>query len=152
MRSLAFAFWLLVSTAAAAQAAVPRRLLSTPEEQRLDAAAFVDFDRGITERLADVQSVVVVLSGRVAYQYHRDGNPEALRDMQSVAKTALVALVGTALRQGHIASLDRQVVDLLPELRPINADSRTQTITLRHLLTMTAGFAGDDATGLRPRA
>ena len=150
MRSLAFAFWLLVSTAAAAQTAVPWRLLSTPEEQRLDAAAFVDFDRGIAERLADVQSVVVVLSGRVAYQYHRDGNPEALRDMQSVAKTALVALVGTALRQGHIASLDRQVVDLLPELRPINADPRTQAITLRHLLTMTAGFAVDDATGTAP--
>jgi CubicO group peptidase (beta-lactamase class C family) len=150
MRSLAFAFWLLVSTAAAAQTAVPWRLLSTPEEQRLDAAAFVDFDRGITERLADVQSVVVVLSGRVAYQYHRDGNPEALRDMQSVAKTALVALVGTAIRQGQIASLDRQVVDLLPELRPINADPRTQAITLRHLLTMTAGFAVDDATGTAP--
>ena len=150
MRSLAFAFWLLVSTAAAAQTAFPWRLLSTPEEQRLDAAAFVDFDRGITERLPDVQSVVVVLSGRVAYQYHRDGNPEALRDMQSVAKTALVALVGTALRQGHIASLDRQVVDLLPELRPINADPRTQAITLRHLLTMTAGFAVDDATGTAP--
>jgi CubicO group peptidase (beta-lactamase class C family) len=150
MRSLAFAFWLLVSTAAAAQTAVPWRLLSTPEEQRLDAAAFVDFDRGIAERLADVQSVVVVLSGRVAYQYHRDGNPEALRDMQSVAKTALVALVGTALRQGQIASLDRQVVDLLPELRPINADPRTQAITLRHLLTMTAGFAVDDATGTAP--
>ena len=150
MRSLAFAFWLLVSTAAAAQTAVPWRLLSTPEEQRLDAAAFVDFDRGIAERLADVQSVVVVLSGRVAYQYHRDGNPEALRDMQSVAKTALVALVGTAIRQGHIASLDRQVVDLLPELRPINADPRTQAITLRHLLTMTAGFAVDDATGTAP--
>ena len=150
MRSLAFAFWLLVSTAAAAQTAVPWRLLSTPEEQRLDAAAFVDFDRGIAERLADVQSVVVVLSGRVAYQYHRDGNPEALRDMQSVAKTALVALVGTALRQGHIDSLDRQVVDLLPELRPINADPRTQAITLRHLLTMTAGFAVDDATGTAP--
>ena len=150
MRSLAFAFWLLVSTATAAQTAFPWRLLSTPEEQRLDAAAFVDFDRGITERLPDVQSVVVVLSGRVAYQYHRDGNPEALRDMQSVAKTALVALVGTALRQGHIASLDRQVVDLLPELRPINADPRTQAITLRHLLTMTAGFAVDDATGTAP--
>ena len=150
MRSLAFAFWLLVSTAVAAQTAAPWRLSSTPEEQRLDAAAFVDFDRGIAERLADVQSVVVVLSGRVAYQYHRDGNPEALRDMQSVAKTALVALVGIALRQGHIDSLDRQVVDLLPELRPINADPRTQAITLRHLLTMTAGFAVDDATGTAP--
>ncbi len=150
MRSLAFAFWLLVSTAATAQTPAPWRPSSTPEEQRLDAAAFVDFDRGITERLADIQSVVVVLSGRVAYQYHRDGNPEALRDMQSVAKTALVALVGAALHQGHIGSLDRRIVDLLPELRSINADPRTQTITLRHLLTMTAGFAVDDVTGTAP--
>ncbi len=149
MRSLAFACSLIVSTAAAAQTAVPWRS-STPEEQRLDAVAFVEFDRGIAERLADIQSVVVVLQGRVAYQYHRDGNPEALRDIQSVTKTALVALVGTALRQGHIASLDRPVVDMLPELRPINADPRTQAITLRHLLTMTAGFAVNDVAGTAP--
>lgn len=149
MRSLAFAICLLVSTAVAAQTAAPWRP-STSEEQRRDAAAFVDFDAGIAERLPDIQSVVVVLQGRVAYEFHRDGDPEALRDMQSVAKTALVALVGSALRQGHIASLDRPFVDLLPELRPTNADSRTHAITLRHLLSMTAGFAVDDTAGTAP--
>jgi CubicO group peptidase (beta-lactamase class C family) len=147
MRPLVFACCLLISAAAAAQPAVPWRA-STPEEQRLDAVAFADFDRGIGERLTDVQSVVVVLHGRVAYEYHRDGNPEALRGTQSVAKTALVALVGTALRQGEIDSLDRPVVDWLPELRPINADPRARTITLRHLLSMTAGYAVNDAAGI----
>ncbi len=149
MRSLTFAFNLLVSTAAAAQTAFPWHP-STPEEQRMDATAFVEFDRRIAERLEDIQSVVVVLQGRVAYEYHRDGNPEALRATQSVSKTALVALVGTALHQGQITSLDLPVVDLLPELRSINADPRAQEITLRHLLTMTAGFAVNDAAGTAP--
>jgi hypothetical protein len=63
MRSLAFAFCLLVSTAAAAQTAAPWRP-STPEEQRLDAAAFVDFDPGSAERLTDIQSLDMMVAAQ----------------------------------------------------------------------------------------
>ena len=146
MRAFVLAFCLLAGAAGAAQPVAPWRA-STPEEQRLDAAAFEGFDQGIGERLTDIQSVVVILNGRTAYQYHRDGNPEALRDTQSVAKSALAALLGVALRQGHIASLDRPVVELVPQWRPLNTDPRAQTITLHHLLTMTAGFEVNDAAG-----
>lgn len=147
MRPLILALCLLAGAAGAAQPVAPWRA-STPEEQRLDAAAFEGFDQGIGDRLTDIQSVVVVLEGRTAYQYHRDGNPEALRDTQSVAKSALAALVGIALRQGHIASLDRPVVELVPEWRSLNADPRTQAITLQHLLAMTAGFDVSDEAGI----
>ena len=41
----------------------------------------------IEAHLADVQGVVVVLQGRTAFQYHRNGNPETLHDTQSVAKS-----------------------------------------------------------------
>jgi CubicO group peptidase (beta-lactamase class C family) len=140
------AFCLLAGAAGAAQPVAAWRA-STPEEQRLDSAAFEGFDQSIGERLTDIQSVVVVLKGRLAYQYHRDGNPEALRDTQSVAKSALAALLGIALRQGHIASLDRPVVELVPEWRPLNANPQAQTITLHHLLAMTAGFEVNDAAG-----
>jgi len=146
MRALVLASCLLAGITAAAQPVTAWRE-STPEEQRLDAAAFGGFDEGIGGRLPDIQSVVVVLQGRTVYQYHRDGNPETLRDTQSVAKSALAALVGTALRQGHIASLDRPVVELVPEWRALNPDPRAQGITLQHLLAMTAGFAVDDVTG-----
>jgi CubicO group peptidase (beta-lactamase class C family) len=146
MRPFVLAFCLLAGAAGAAQPVAPWRA-STPEEQRLDASAFEGFDQGIGERLTDIQSVVVVLKGRTAYQYYRDGNPEALRDTQSVAKSALSALLGIALRQGHIGSLDRPVVELVPEWRPLNADPRAQTITLHHLLAMTAGFEVNDAAG-----
>src|SRR5205085_2361551 len=71
-----------------------------------------------------------------------------LRDTQSVAKSALSALVGIALRQGRIGSLDAAVVELMPEWRALNADPRAQAITLRHLLSMTAGFAVNDPGGM----
>lgn len=133
--------------ATAADPACSWRAASTPEEQRLDAQAFEGLDRVIGERLPDVQSVVVVLQGRTAYQYYRDGDPAALRDVQSVAKSALAALVGSALRQGRLASLDQPVLDLVPDWRALNADARAQSITLRHLLSMTAGFEVNDTQG-----
>lgn len=126
---------------------VPSWRDATPDEARLDAIAFDGFDAGIASGFGDVQSLVVVLQGRTAYQYHRDGNPDALRDTQSVTKSALALLVGTALRQGQIASLERPVHELMPPWQALNADPRAAAITLRHLLSMTAGFAIDDAAG-----
>ena len=121
----------------------PRR----SQEERLDSAAFEDLDQEIAGSLTDIQSVAVAVQGRVVYQYHRDRNPDALRDTQSVAKSALAALVGIALRQGRIGSLDRPVVELMPQWRTLSPDVRAQAITLRHLLAMTAGFEVHDATG-----
>lgn len=120
---------------------------STPEEQRLDAAAFEDFDKDIAENLSDVQSVVVVLQGRTVYEYYRDGNPDALRDTQSVTKSALAVLVGTALQQRKLASLDQPVIELMPEWKSLNPDPRAQAITLRHMLAMTPGFEANDSSG-----
>lgn len=146
MRAFLLSICLLAGTVGSAQPAASWRA-STIEEQRLDAIAFEGFDEGIGDRLPDIQSVVVVLRGRTAYQFHRDGNPEALRDLQSVAKSALAALVGIALREGHLASLERPVVELVPEWAALNVDPRTKTITLQHLLAMTAGFTVNDAGG-----
>lgn len=149
MRAFVFLFCLLAGAVNAAEPVAAWRA-STAEEQRLDAAAFEGFDAGIRERFPDVQSVVVVLQGRTVYRFDRHGDPEALRDTQSVAKSALAALVGAALRQGHLASLDQPVVELMPQWQSLNADPRAQAITLQHLLTMTAGFAVDDPQGTAP--
>ncbi|NVM93131.1 CubicO group peptidase (beta-lactamase class C family) [Variovorax sp. SG517] len=143
-----FIVWLcsMVASTAFAQALPPWRA-STPEEQRLDAVAFENIDKDIEQKLGDVQSLVVVLEGRTVHEYYRDGDPNALRDTQSVTKSALALLVGTALRRGQLSSLELSVVELMPEWRALNSDPRAQTITLRHLMAMTAGFAVDDRSG-----
>src|SRR3990167_875442 len=88
-------------------------------EHALDAAAFTGVDQAIIDSLPDVQSVVVVLKGRVVHEFYRDGAPDKLRDVQSVAKSALTSLVGIAIGQGRIASLDQPVVALVPEWAPL---------------------------------
>jgi CubicO group peptidase (beta-lactamase class C family) len=121
--------------------------VSSPEERARDAEAFGGIDQAITESLPDVQSVAVVLKGRLVHEYYRDGAPDRLRDVQSVAKSALTSLVGIAIAQGRIASLDQPVVALVPEWAPLNSDPRAAAITVRHLVTMTAGFDVNDAAG-----
>lgn len=122
---------------------------ASPQEQALDATAFEATGRILAEQLTDIQSVVVLLGGRVAYAFHRDGAPDTLRDLQSVEKSALSALVGIALRQGHFAGLDQPVLQLVPEWAPLNRDPRAAAITLHHLLTMSAGFDVEGPTGRR---
>lgn len=139
--------WLPLLALLAPALGVAQWRVATPAEQALDAEAFRGMDQAIAERFADVQAAVVLLKGRVVYAYHRDGQPDTLHDVQSVAKSALSALVGVALGQGRIAGLDQPVLALMPEWAPLNADPRAAAITLRHLLTMTAGFAVDDPTG-----
>lgn len=143
---LSFSLALLAATSAFAQTPLTWRD-STPDEQRLDAASFEGFDKGISEGMADVQGVVVVLQGRTVYQYHRNGNPDTLHDTQSVTKSALAVLVGMALKQGQITSLDQRVLELMPQWQTLNADPRAQDITLRHLLSMTSGFTVQDTAG-----
>lgn len=110
------------------------------QERQADAEAFATVQQALTERLTDIDSVAVVLRGRIAYEFYRDGAPDRLRDVQSVEKSALSALAGIALAQGHLRSLDQPVVAVVPEWAALNADPRSREITLRHLLTMTPGF------------
>lgn len=128
---------------------------ASPAEKAEDAQAFAEVQQALEQRLTDVESVVVAGRGRVLYEFHRDGEPGRLRNVQSVEKSALSALVGIALAQGHLAGLDQAVLALMPEWAPLNADPRTRDITLRHLLTLTAGFDLGNAvsnTGKQPPA
>lgn len=135
-----------------APAAHAQFLPATPAQQAQDAQAFEAIGPLLAGRLTDIQSLVVVLGGRVVYEFHRDGKPDTLRNVQSVEKSALSALYGTALAQGRIASLDQPVVELMPEWRGLNADPRAAAITLRHLLTFTAGFEVNDPRGITGRS
>ena len=131
-----------------AHGAVRAQLRTVPAaEQALDRAAFQGAERELAERLTDVQSVVVLVRGRVAFEFYRDGAPGKLREIQSVRKSALSLLVGAAIGQGKLA-LDQPVLALMPEWAPLNRDPRAAAITVRHLLSFTAGFEFNDPAGI----
>ncbi len=57
----------------------------------------------------------------------------------SVAKSVLSALVGVAIADGHVGSVEDSLTAYLPELA--QRDPRLAQIRLRHLLTMSSGLA-----------
>ena len=55
-----------------------------------------------------------------------------------MAKSFASALVGIAIDEGHIKSVDEPITNYIPEL--LERDERFKKITIRDLLTMSSGI------------
>jgi CubicO group peptidase (beta-lactamase class C family) len=89
----------------------------------------------------DLHSLLMVRHGRlIVERYFGGSHPQDAWNVKSVTKSMLSALVGIALERGYIRSLDQPVLDFFPEYRDEVTDPPKQQITLRHLLTMSAGL------------
>ena len=118
---------------------------STPEKQGMDSARLMIADEFIRERLPDAFSLLVVKNGYLVFeQYYSWGSQYRQSVVHSVTKSVTSALIGIALEKGYLKSLDQKLVEFFPEYVTDDQDPRKKEITLRHLLTMSAGFAWDD--------
>lgn len=66
-------------------------------------------------------------------------NRDTLHDMRSVTKSIVAVAVLIAHSQGKIKSLDQPIFDFFPEFSRY-ADADKKNITVKHVLTMTAGL------------
>jgi CubicO group peptidase (beta-lactamase class C family) len=89
-------------------------------------------------------SFLVLRDGVLVYEWYGDGiNRETLQTSFSVAKSFLSTLIGIAIDDGSIGSIDDPITDYVPEL--LERDPRFGEITLRHLITMSSGLAYEEA-------
>ena len=82
-------------------------------------------------------------------QYFQGHTPSALSQSFSVTKSFTSALVGKVIAGGLIKSVDQPVSDFIPEL----AGRGFETVTIKHLLTMTSGSSyveSDNPFGVHP--
>jgi CubicO group peptidase (beta-lactamase class C family) len=101
---------------------------------------FADNDATLAEHYPTLRALVVARGNCVVFEYYRkDINAETLSPVYSVAKSALDILVGIAIDRGYLR-LDQKLSELLPETVDDDVDPRVRQVTIRDLLTMTAGF------------
>ncbi|KIG10610.1 beta-lactamase [Caballeronia concitans] len=106
--------------------------------------AFTALRHALEAEGSAVRTFVVLRDGQLAFEHYRhDSSPETLENINSATKSVVGLAVGIALGEGLLPSLDAPICDFIDAARNPALDDRVRSITLRHLLNMTAGFEWD---------
>jgi CubicO group peptidase (beta-lactamase class C family) len=94
--------------------------------------------------LTEMKSIafLIIRNDTLYYEEYWDGYGKgSYSNSFSMAKSYIGTLVGIALREGKIKSLDQPVRDYIPEFN----EGENKKITIRHLLMMSGGLNWDEA-------
>jgi CubicO group peptidase (beta-lactamase class C family) len=99
-----------------------------------------------------IEGILIVKDGRLVFEEYFDGIAHPTYGDQpvsygrltkhclsSVTKSVTATLLGIAIDRGFAASADEKALDLFPEMADLNVGPKSG-ITLRHLVTMSAGL------------
>lgn len=99
------------------------------------------YDRIDFMALDRVTGLLVLKDGEIAFEDYEMGNTASTRWMSmSMAKTITSSLMGAAIRDGFIKSIDDQVTTYLPSL----VGSAYDGVSIRNLLQMASGVKWDE--------
>jgi CubicO group peptidase (beta-lactamase class C family) len=114
---------------------------SPPEAQGMDSEKLLRVIPFIIENLPEIQSLLVVRGGYIVFEnYYGLGMPDRQKTVHSVTKSVTATLFGIAKDRGLIEDLNLTLPEFFPEYFDVTTDPRKKTISLKHLLTMTAGL------------
>ena len=94
----------------------------------------------------DTSAFLVIRDDTLLYEGYFNGyDRTSTQTSFSVAKSFVSALVGIAIQEGHIGSVDDPIIEYIPELKGPGMEE----ITIRHLLTMSSGlkYSGEGGGG-----
>ena len=117
-----------------------------PAQRAAYERAFASLPTQIAAQSPDVQSLAVLHRGALAFEFYRPGvTADSLQDVQSVTKSVLALLFGCAMADGLVRGPNELVALRLPDLLRQGGDNiRLQKLRFAHLLTMTAGWPGEE--------
>lgn len=134
--------------------------VASPRDAGLDEVALVQLTEAIRSgEIRNTHAVVIEHSGRLVYEEYfagkdeRWGDPlghvvfhrETLHDLRSVTKSVTSALLGIALGGDYEAALETPITQYFPDLNG-RFGKGVEAVTLRHVLTMTAGLEWNEMT------
>src|SRR5262245_64953808 len=149
----------VIALAACAQPAPPPPppvVVDTTQPWTIADPAQAGMDAGLLGRAAADASAIprfrallVARNGMpVLARYFAGAGPDTRFDVRSVTKSVVSTLVGIALAEGRLASLDATVGDYLGA--PYVLDAADSAVTVRQLVTMSSGYAWNDDVDYNP--
>ena len=118
--------------------------VSTPEAEGLDPLLVAEMYYNAAH-METLRGLLVIKNGRlIAEGYFNDGSIEQTARLQSVTKSFTSALVGIALEQGLLTSVDQKMLGFFPEIVDMITDPRKEEITIRQMLQMRAGYPWEE--------
>jgi CubicO group peptidase (beta-lactamase class C family) len=129
---------------------------SSPEEQGMNPGLLSAMLDHIEQTGAHIHSIVVVRNGYMVLDEHffyenapycawRSRAYNAPHPVCSCTKNVISILIGIAIDQGYIQSVDQPLLSFFPGRTVEELTDNKRALTLEHLLTMSAGFRCGDA-------
>jgi len=105
----------------------------------------------LREDIKNIHSILLVKNGKLIFEEYFYGYDRDTRHMlASVTKSVTSILVGIAIDKQMIGSVNEKVYEFFPEYKGTRWIDQKYDITLKHVLTMTAGLDWDEITNLHP--
>jgi len=111
-----------------------------PENQLISDKILVDRLIWLHESTTLTSFIIAQNDTIVFEKYYNGFDQTQSTNIQSVTKSVISALVGIAIREGYIKGVDQKLSEFFPAYFPREDDPLKNDLTLRHLLTMSAGF------------
>ncbi len=95
----------------------------------------------IQNEYTNFAGMVILKDEEIVYeQYFNDHTQNDTFHIFSATKSVISILIGIAIDKGYIKSVDQKVLEFFPNYTLKRGEKTLQTVTLKHLLTMTAPF------------
>ncbi len=128
--------------------------VAAPDSVGIDSAALCPMAKWLNDsKESNVHAVLVVRHGTLVFEHYLSGSdeawghpigniafgPQVRHDERSVTKSIIALLLGIAIDRGLIKGIDEPVLSFFPEYADLRTPEKDR-ITLRHLVTMSAGL------------
>ena len=114
---------------------------STPEEQGMDSEILASMLQQVEDQHLNLHSLLIVRNGYLVTEaYFHPYTQNQPQFLASVTKSVISTLVGIAIQQGYINNVNQTLVSFFQDRTIANQDARKKAITLKDLLTLTAGL------------
>lgn len=91
--------------------------------------------------LVNVHSVLIAKENKLVFERYFDGfNASIPHDLRSASKSISSAMIGIAIEDGYLESVNQKLYDVIPGQYQYTKDTLKAEINLHHLLTMSSGL------------